>query len=315
MTEQQYENAEWNLVDQITTMRETDGGARILVPKEENKCMDDMDDVYEQQPSSEKQAAWLEFHDYCRICKQSQNFPKKLKKEGLLSFGGINLGAVEERGKDIEASPPFIKCNLADFVDSTGYFDLVKFLSLNQKSFPFLYKLACCLSSMRTSEVGCERFFSVAGYVSNPRRTRLKVRHYEAIAMLKQNMKHVFVDEEWVVREYMSLESSNKWDESETRQDKLIDSLEHKLYEENGDDSSTIDDQDTYDADDLRSDIIQPLDKPGNEPDTAKSTNNDNSSSSDDSDSDSDSDSNFDSNSDTITQTTGGSPWHGHDMS
>ena len=83
MTEQQYENAEWNLVDQITTMRETDGGARILVPKEENKCMDDMDDVYEQQPSSEKQAAWLEFHDYCRICKQSQNFPRKLKKEGL----------------------------------------------------------------------------------------------------------------------------------------------------------------------------------------------------------------------------------------
>jgi hypothetical protein len=80
-----------------------------------------------------------------------------------------------ERGEDIEASHPFKKCNLADFNDGRGYFDLVKFIGFNRQSFPFIYRRACCLASMRVNEVGCERFFSIAGYVSNPRRTSLKV--------------------------------------------------------------------------------------------------------------------------------------------
>lgn len=296
MTAQQYDHAEWCLVDQITTMRETDGGTRSLVPNEVNSTMDDMDDVYEQQPSSEKQAAWSEFNDYCRICKQSQYFPKKLKKEGLMSIGGIYLGVIEERGKDIEANPPFVNCNLADFVDETGYFDLVQFLALNKKSFPYLYKLACCLSSLRTSEVGCERFFSVAGYVSNPRRTRLKVRHYEAIAMLKQNMRHVYVDEDWVVQEYMSLEDSNEWDESETRSDKLVDYLEDQMHNDNGamGNASAIDEQDEFDGQQWEIANNQPLDKPVEKQDTKSTSSDDSDSSSDDSDSSSSSDDSVD---------------------
>ena len=233
MSNEQFEHAENDLIEQLKAMREANNGASTLIPKVTNgdeDSVDAMDDVYDQPQSSEQQAAWKEYNDYCRLFKNHKKYPKKLKKEGRLMIGGIQIGVVEERGEDIDANPPFVKCNLSDFIDNTGYFNLVKFLSLNKQSFPYLYKLACCLSSLRTSEVGCERFFSVAGYVSNPRRTRLKVRHYEATAMLKQNLHHIYLDEEWVVREYMALEKSKAWDVSESRRNEQVVSLEKTIH-------------------------------------------------------------------------------------
>jgi hypothetical protein len=109
-----------------------------------------------------------EWIQYQQIVKTSRHFPKKLKKEGLVKIGEIRFGVFEERGEDLDASLPFRKCNLADFINETGYFDLVKFVGFNHKSFPFIYKRACCLAALRTNKVGCERFFSIAGYVSNP---------------------------------------------------------------------------------------------------------------------------------------------------
>jgi hypothetical protein len=192
---------------------------------------DEMDDVYDLPASSERQAATNEWLQYCSIVKKHNKFPT-FKKKGLIDLGKVQVGIVEERGRDIEASHPFRKCNLADFIDKTGYFDLVKFLAFNKQSFPYLHKLACCIASMRTNEVGCEQFFSIAGYVSNPRRASLKVKHYECMAMLKHNLQQVYVDEDWVAKEYLSTEKNKGWDESETKNDELVDKLEKELLAE-----------------------------------------------------------------------------------
>jgi hypothetical protein len=133
-----------------------------------------------------------------------------------VQIGGISFGVVKERGDNMEASHPFKTCNLADFIDKTGYFDLVNFVGFNSESFPFIYKLACCFAALRTNEVGCERFFSIAGYVSNPWQACLKVKHYKALAMLKLNMQRFFIDEDWVVQQYLSMEKDKQWDELET---------------------------------------------------------------------------------------------------
>ena len=231
MTAGQYSAAEEDLIERIQTMREAESGSRALIPNALS-VGDPNDDVYEQPVSSEKQAAFNEWVQYCRIVKRGCTFPKSYKKEGMLSIGQIHPGIVEERGEDLEASHPFKKCNLADFIDKTGYFDLVKFLALNQKSFPYLYKLGCCLAALRTNEVGCERFFSIAGYVSNPRRTSLKVHHYECIAMLKRNVQQIYIDEDWVAQQYMALEKSKGWDAMDTHNDKLVLTLEQELYAE-----------------------------------------------------------------------------------
>jgi hypothetical protein len=233
MTEEQYLKAETALVKRLQAMRETESGLRSLVPKQgpgSDGSEDTLDDEYDAPISSEHQAAHTEWMQYCSLVKHSKKFPKKFKKEGLLKIGRITFGIVEEKGDDIDANHPFRRCNLADFIDKKGYFNLVQFIGYNQKSFPFIYKLACCLAAMRMNEVGCERFFSIAGYVSNARRTRLKVRHYEAMAMLKRNMQQIFIDEDWVVQQYQKLEKSKEWDEIETANDQMVQRLEAELY-------------------------------------------------------------------------------------
>jgi hypothetical protein len=92
---------------------------------------------------------WLQ---YQRVVKFGRYFPKKYKREGLVKLGDIQFGIVEERGDDINASYPFKKCNLADFIDNKGYFDLVKFIGHNSQLFPFIYKLL--LRSIDESERG-----------------------------------------------------------------------------------------------------------------------------------------------------------------
>jgi hypothetical protein len=234
MTVEQYEKAETALVKWLQSIRENESGMRALVPTGALSGVDDgddsLDDAYDAPISSEGQAAHAEWMQYCHIVKHSKKYPKRYRNEGLVTIGAIKFGVVEERGEDIDATHPFKRCNLADFIDDKGYFNLVKFVGFNQKSFPFIYKLVCCLAAMRMNEVGCERFFSIAGYVSNPRRTRLKVRHYEAIAMLKRNMQQIYVDEDWVVQQYMRLEKSKEWDSNNTKNDRIVQELESEIY-------------------------------------------------------------------------------------
>jgi hypothetical protein len=237
MTTEQYGHAEHALIGRLQTMREAQGGNRVLLVESSSETEgsgDGMDDVIEQPLSSERDAAINEFTQYCRIVKMSQNFPRKYKSDAqsLGDAGWVKVGTVEEAGNDIKASYPFVKCNLANFVAKGGHFDLVEFLRLQEKSFPYLYKLALCLASLRTNEVGCERFFSIAGYVSSPRRTSLNVRNYECIAAMKRNMHQVYIDEEWVVQQYLALEKTKGWDKLESRDDLLVLNLERELLAE-----------------------------------------------------------------------------------
>ena len=73
----------------------------------------------------------------------------------------------------------------------------------HNKHFPTLWIVVQCECSRRQVEVGCERFFSLSGYVSAPRRTRLGVRTYERLAMMASILNKVYVDKELVAKEYL----------------------------------------------------------------------------------------------------------------
>jgi hypothetical protein len=49
----------------------------------------------------------------------------------MVEYGNIRFGVVLEQGDDIDASHLLKKCNLADYIDDRGYFDLVKFIGLS----------------------------------------------------------------------------------------------------------------------------------------------------------------------------------------
>ena len=91
----------------------------------------------------------------------------------------IIVGPVLSRGKDLPSGK-----NLADYIDCRGRIDLVHFVGDHTRYFPTMWIVVQCEASRRVAEVGCERFFSLSGYVLAPRRTKLGVRTYERLAMM-----------------------------------------------------------------------------------------------------------------------------------
>jgi hAT family C-terminal dimerisation region len=231
MTDGQYDFAFEDLLSRMQLMNERESGhvEPVVVSGAEE---DSLDDVFVRTVSTEREKAKAEFASYCITCKPRKHVPRSYVGQ-TLRLGAIKMGKVCERGLDIKASFPFIDCNLADFICDKGHFDLVSFLQLQRDAYPTLYKMAVCLSSIRTNEVGCERFFSTAGYVSCPRRTSLKVRNYECLATLKVNMQHVFIDERWVVNQYMMMDGKKTWSELDKDGDDLrVLNLERELLAE-----------------------------------------------------------------------------------
>lgn len=230
MNEEQYGHAESDLISRMQLINERESGhvEPMIVSSGED---DSMDDDLVRAASSERDKAKAEFTSYCMTCKPRKHCPRSYHGTPL-RLGSIYMGKVAVRGSDIKASFPFVDCNLADFICDKGHFDLVSFLQLQRDAYPTLYKMAVCMSSIRTNEVGCERFFSTAGFVSCPRRTCLKVRNYECLATLKINMQHVFIDERWVVNQYLMMEQKKAWKQLDTDDDMNVLNLEREMLAE-----------------------------------------------------------------------------------
>ena len=111
----------------------------------------------------------------------------------------IVVGPVLSRGVNLPSG-----LNLAKYFDEKGrFFNVLDFFSDHRGKFPVLWTVVQCEAAMRNVEVGCERFFSLSGYISAPRRTRLGVRTYERLALLASNLPKLYVDKEWVAKEYL----------------------------------------------------------------------------------------------------------------
>jgi hypothetical protein len=117
MTMEQYTKAESHLIARLQTMGESESGAKALLPKAPGSdgSGNTLDDEYDQPILLEQQEAHNKWMRYCALVKGSRKYPKRFKAEGLLQIEPIKFGTVEEQGEDIEATPPFKKCNLGRF--------------------------------------------------------------------------------------------------------------------------------------------------------------------------------------------------------
>jgi hypothetical protein len=127
----------------------------------------------------------------------------------------IEFGPVVERGKDLPSGK-----NVADYLDARGRMDLLCFFSDHQKMFPNLFIIMQREASWGVTEVSCERFFGLSGYVSSLRRSMLGVRNYERLALLASNLPNIYVDPQWVADEYLRRCKAGAW-----KKDNTIDSL------------------------------------------------------------------------------------------
>jgi hypothetical protein len=234
MTLEQYYNAEDDLYGRMQLMLERDSNHvdALVSSGDSGDDEDSLDDPIVRSISTCREKAKDEFRIFCNVVKSKKKYLPKTYVGTALRLGSIRMGKVGERGENIKSAPPFKTCNLADFIGDDGRFDLVRFFQLQRECFPTLYKLSVCLASIRTNEVGCERFFSTAGYVSCPRRTRLKVRNYECLATLKSNVQRVFIDEAWVVEQYLTMEKNKSWSDLDTDDDMRVLTLEREMLAE-----------------------------------------------------------------------------------
>ena len=91
----------------------------------------------------------------------------------------IIFGSVFSRGAGLPSGK-----NQANYTDCRGRFEGVRFYTDHCNIFPIIFILVLIEAALKNVEVGCEQLFSLSGYVSAPRRTRLVVRTYERIALL-----------------------------------------------------------------------------------------------------------------------------------
>jgi len=95
------------------------------------------------------------------------------------------------RGKDLPS-----KRNHADYVESNGNYDIVKYLVDHKKEFPALHSVGVGeLCPHLSTEVDCESLFSLAGFKSHPRRTQTDIRNYECLVVTKHRSQSIHIPE------------------------------------------------------------------------------------------------------------------------
>ena len=95
---------------------------------------------------------------------------------------------------------------------------MVEFFMDHKKIFPNMWIKVQCEAVRSAVEVGCERFFSVSGYVSAPRRTRLGVRTYERLALMAVILNTIYIDKKWVAEEYLWRCKAGTWSKERTEE-------------------------------------------------------------------------------------------------
>ena len=105
--------------------------------------------------------------------------------------------------------------NLFDYMDNKRHrFNFVRFWLDHRADFPNLFKIAMKRASHQNDEVLCETFFSHAGFLSCPLRSTTRSKHYSMLALTYHNVKKVYIDERWIVSEYLKRTKGKLWDDS-----------------------------------------------------------------------------------------------------
>ena len=149
------------------------------------------------------------------------------------------LADISKRGKDLPSGR-----NVADYVLENGGFDMISFYEDHATEFPTARLIALKEASGSNVEVECGRFFSTAGFLSHPTRSRMGITTYERLAMLTVLLKTVYIDEDKVIEEYLRRQKGKDWDDYESKNDASFLVLEKEIAEAAGEEQDGDDEDD-----------------------------------------------------------------------
>jgi hypothetical protein len=153
------------LDDAVTVAIDSSSSDRNDDSSEDDNCLPSAENSNYNKANNEFQ----EFKDY----KQKKYLPTLKKSEQRLKgeFNGhtkeLWVCAVSEQGKDLPSGK-----NISNYIDEgTCRMKLLVFFENHKKKIPTLWVIVQREASRRVTEVGCERFFNLLGYISSPRCT------------------------------------------------------------------------------------------------------------------------------------------------
>ena len=162
--------------------------------------------------------------------------PKEMKP--FLILGSVDAEG-QPRDRAVYSIGPVVKegvnlpsgHNHAEYIDKSGHYNLVKYLEDHKTEFPAIHEIGIGqICPHISTEVDCESLFSQAGFVADPRRSKMKVRLYERLVSTKHRLGRIYCHVPDVKELYMKRWKDNDWDESEERDaDEFLD-LEKKIY-------------------------------------------------------------------------------------
>ena len=122
-----------------------------------------------------------------------------------------SIGKVLQRGDDYRKGH-----NLADFVNGLGHFDLVRFFTLHERELPALNSVVLGqIAPHISTEVDCESLFSEAGFLADSRRSRMGVRYYERMVILKHRLQRIYCHIPFVTARFMQRWKMDEWREDD----------------------------------------------------------------------------------------------------
>jgi hypothetical protein len=140
-----------------------------------------------------------------------------------ISHPVFSIGKVINPGRNLPSTK-----NHAQYIDESGHYDLVSYLSDHKGLFPAIYHVGIGQISPHVStEVDCESLFSQAGALANSRRARTNVRYYERLVIIKHRLHRIYCHAPAVRELYIKREKADNWDEAADR-----DALEYLDIEE-----------------------------------------------------------------------------------
>ena len=80
---------------------------------------------------------------------------------------------------------------------------MIDFFNYHKLQFTYLAMESEKRASYTLSETDCESFFDIPVYMLSPKGERIGLRKYKETAILSHKMQILYIDEDWVVKEYL----------------------------------------------------------------------------------------------------------------
>jgi hypothetical protein len=93
-------------------------------------------------------------------------------------------------------------------------FDFGQFWLDHRADFPNLFKIAMKRASHQNNKVLSKTFLSHTGFLSCPLRSTTRSKHYLILVLNYHYVKEVYIDESWIVSEYLKRTKGKLWDDS-----------------------------------------------------------------------------------------------------